>query len=77
MTAIENVSVFLVTIAIKYLICWVIGAKKKTLYAVAIFDAATFAVCLIEYIAWQSIKKSTLVLSGLFGILGNLLSLWL
>ncbi len=77
MTAIENVSVFLVTIAIKYLICWVIGVKKKTLYAVAIFDAATFTVCLIEYIAWQSIKKSTLVLSGLFGILGNLLSLWL
>ena len=77
MTAIENVSVFLVTIAIKHLICWAVGTKKKTLYAIAIFDAATFVVCLIEYFAWHQIKKSTLILSGLFGIVGNLLSLWL
>ena len=76
MTAIENAAVFLVTIAIKYLICWVLGAKKKTLYAIGIFDGLAFAVCIVEYIAWQAIKKSTLVLSGLFGIIGNLLSLW-
>ncbi|MGN0797905.1 MAG: hypothetical protein ACI4M5_06810 [Christensenellales bacterium] len=77
MTVIENVSVFLVTIAIKYLICWTIGTKKRTLYAIAIFDVATSIVCLIEYVVLQQIKKSTLILSGLFGIVGNLLSLWL
>lgn len=75
MTAIENAAVFLVTIAIKYLICWATGAKKKTLYAIGVFDGLAFVVCIAEYVAWQSIKKSTLVLSGLFGIIGNLLSL--
>ena len=77
MTSIENAAVFLVTIAIKYLICWVLGTKKKTIYAIGISDGLAFVVCLAEYIAWQGIKKSTLVVSGLFGIIGNLLSLWL
>ncbi|MGN0771972.1 MAG: hypothetical protein ACI4MI_05255 [Christensenellales bacterium] len=75
MTIIENVGVFLIGVAIDILACWICGFKKRTLAVVSLSDLVGGVACIATFFIFGQIKKSTLLLSGLFGIIGYVFSL--
>lgn len=75
MLLVEYVAIFLASVALVVLACWVAGVKRNSIYWALVSCLVGGVMCVIEWGIGHPIEKSTIICSGLLGLLGNLLSI--
>ncbi len=73
MLVVEYVAIFLASVAVVTLICWVSGVRRNHIYLVISSCMIGGLLCIVEWAVGRTIEKSTIICSGLLGLFGNLL----
>lgn len=73
---VEYISIFLASVAVVTLACWVSGVGRNKIYLVVTTCMLGGVACLLEWAVGATIKKSTIICSGLLGLFGNWISIF-